>query len=183
MQTVEWLIMAKKAVATADKNKPAAPEPPREQTVAGNRRAFHDYFIDETIEAGLVLTGTEVKSVRAGHVNLREAYARIDNREVWLFNAHISPYTHGNRYNHDPIRPRKLLLHRNQITRLKQTVQKKGMTLVPIRVYFTRNHAKVELGLARGKKLYDKRDSIAERDAKRDVERALRSRSSGRDDY
>src|SRR5690348_14717958 len=103
--------------ATPAKNAAAQGERPseREVTVAGNRRVYHDYFVDETVEAGLVLTGTEVKSVRAGHVNLREAYARIDNREVWLYNAHISPYEHGNRYNHDPQRPRKLLLHRNEI--------------------------------------------------------------------
>lgn len=175
--------MTKKAVATAPKSKPPAVEQPREQTVAGNRKAFHDYFVDETIEAGLVLTGTEVKSVRAGHVNLRDAFARVDNREIWLYNAHISPYTHGNRFNHEPRRPRKLLLHRNEILRLQQSVQKKGITLVPLRLYFKRNHAKVELGLARGKKLYDKRDSIAERDAQREIERAMRSRSSGRDEY
>lgn len=138
---------------------------------------FHDYFVDETIEAGLVLTGTEVKSVRAGQVNLREAFARIDAREVWLYNAHISPYDHGNRFNHEPQRPRKLLLHRNEIVRLNQTVKKKGVTLVPVRIYFKHNHAKVELGLARGKKLYDKRDAIAERDAKREMERAVRARN------
>jgi SsrA-binding protein len=164
------------------KTKQPTKEPPREQTVAGNRRVYHDYFIDETIEAGLVLTGTEVKSVRAGHVNLREAYARIDGREVWLYNAHISPYEHGNRFNHDPQRPRKLLLHRNEIMRLNQSIKKKGFTLVPVRIYFTRNHAKVELGLARGKKTYDKRDAIAERDARREIERAVRSRTSGREE-
>jgi SsrA-binding protein len=122
-----------------------------------------------------------VKSVRAGRVNLREAYARIENGEAWLWNAHISPYDFGNRYNHEPQRTRKLLLHRNQIAQLGQQVKKKGYTLVPVRIYFKRNHAKVELGLARGKKLYDKRDAIAERDAKREMERALRSRSSGRE--
>lgn len=175
--------MARKTFPSAEKNKAPAKEPPREQTVAGNRRAFHDYFVDETIEAGLVLTGTEVKSVRAGHVNLREAFARVQNREVWLYQAHISPYSHGNRFNHDPDRPRKLLLHRNEIQRLNQTVQKKGMTLVPLRIYFKHNHAKVELGLARGKKQYDKRDTIAERDAKREIERAMRARSSGRAEY
>lgn len=151
-------------------------------TVAGNRRVYHDYFIDETMEAGLVLTGTEVKSVRAGRVNLREAFARIDRGEAWLWNAHISPYDHGNRYNHEPQRTRKLLLHRSEIARLNTSMKKKGYALVPVRIYFKRNHAKVELGLARGKKLYDKRDSIADRDAKRDIERAMRSRSSGRDD-
>lgn len=174
--------MATRTVPTAQKPKaPPPPEPPRQQTVAGNRRVFHDYFVDETIEAGMVLTGTEVKSARAGHVNLREAFARIDQREVWLFNAHISPYEHGNRFNHDPQRPRKLLLHRNEIVRLNQSIKKKGYTLVPVKMYFKRNHAKVELGLARGKKLYDKRDAIAERDAKRDIDRELRSRTTGRD--
>jgi SsrA-binding protein len=160
---------------------PAKAPPPSEQTVAGNRRAYHDYFIDETIEAGLVLTGTEVKSARAGRVNLREAYARIENGEAWLWNAHISPYDHGNRYNHEPQRTRKLLLHRNEIAHLGLEVKKKGYTLVPLRLYFKRNHAKVELGLARGKKSYDKRDAIAERDAKREIERVMRGRASGRE--
>ena len=168
--------MPTKGSSTAPKQQPV------EQTVAGNRRVYHDYFIDETMEAGLVLTGTEVKSVRAGRVNLREAYARIDKGEAWLWNAHISPYDHGNRFNHEPQRTRKLLLHRNEIVRLNTAMKKKGYTLVPVRMYFKRNHAKVELGLARGKKLYDKRDSIAERDSKRDIERAMRSRTSGRDE-
>lgn len=157
--------------------------PPAERTVAGNRRVFHDFFVDETVEAGIVLTGTEVKSVRLGKVNLRESYARVEGGQVWLYNAHIAQYEHGNRFNHDPQRPRKLLLHRNEINRLYQNVKKKGIALVPVRMYFKRNHAKLELGLARGKKLYDKRDSIAERDAKREMERALRSRSSGREEY
>jgi SsrA-binding protein len=168
--------MATRGTSTAPKEKP------HDHTVAGNRRVYHDYFVDETMEAGLVLTGTEVKSVRAGRVNLREAYARIDKGEAWLWNAHISPYDHGNRYNHEPQRTRKLLLHRSEIQRLNTAMKKKGYTLVPVRMYFKRNHAKVELGLARGKKLYDKRDSIAERDAQRDIERAMRSRTSGRDD-
>jgi SsrA-binding protein len=167
--------MATKAKSTAPK------EAPREATVAGNRRAYHDYFIDETMEAGLVLTGTEVKSVRAGRVNLREAYARIERGEAWLWNAHISPYEHGNRFNHEPQRTRKLLLHRTEISRLNTSMKKKGYTLIPLRMYFKRNHAKVELGLARGKKLYDKRDSLADRDAKRDVERALRTHITSRD--
>jgi SsrA-binding protein len=167
--------MAIREASTAPKQKPQDP------TVAGNRRAYHEYFIDETMEAGLVLTGTEVKSVRAGRVNLREAYARIENGEAWLWNAHISPYEHGSRFNHDPQRTRKLLMHRNEIARLNTTIKKKGYTLVPLRMYFRHNVAKVELGLARGKKLYDKRDSIAERDSKRDIERALRERTSGRD--
>jgi SsrA-binding protein len=164
--------MATRGTSTAPK------EQPHEQTVAGNRRVYHDYFVDETMEAGLVLTGTEVKSVRAGRVNLREAYARVDSGEVWLWNAHISPYEQGNRYNHEPRRTRKLLLHRNEIKRLSTTMKKKGYTLVPIRIYFKRNHAKVELGLARGKRMFDKRDTMAERDAQRDIERAMRSRST-----
>lgn len=159
---------------------PAPAKAPTEVTVAGNRRAYHDYFIDETIEAGLVLTGTEVKSVRAGHVSLREAYASIEEREAWLWNAHISPYEQGNRFNHEPQRTRKLLLHRSEIIRLRNSVKKKGYTLVPVRMYFKRNHAKIELGLARGKKLYDKRDALAERDARRDVERALSGRHQER---
>ncbi len=163
--------MATREMSTAPKQKPP------DLTVAGNRRAYHDYFIDETMEAGLVLTGTEVKSVRMGRVNLREAYARIENGEAWLWNAHISPYDHGNRFNHDPQRTRKLLLHRSEISRLNTSIKKKGYTLVPLRMYFRHNVAKVELGLARGKKLYDKRDSIAERDAKREMERALRGRT------
>ena len=175
--------MATRTVPTAPaaRKAPAPPEPPPERTVAGNRRVYHDYFIDETYEAGIVLTGTEVKSVRAGLVNLREAFARITDREVYLYNAHISPYDHGNRFNHEPQRVRKLLLHRNEIMRLNQEMKKKGYTLVPVRIYFKHNHAKVELGLARGKKLYDKRDSIAERDAKREMERAVRAHASGRD--
>jgi SsrA-binding protein len=167
--------MATRGTSTAPSKKTEDP------TVAGNRRAYHDYFIDETMEAGLVLTGTEVKSVRAGRVNLREAYARIDNGEAFLWNAHISPYENGNRFNHEPQRTRKLLMHRNEISRLNTTIKKKGYTLVPLRMYFRHNVAKVELGLARGKKLYDKRDSMADRDAKRDIERALRERTSGRD--
>lgn len=166
----------------ATKGSSSAPkEAPREATVAGNRRAYHDYFIDETLEAGLVLTGTEVKSVRDGRVNLREAYARIERGEAWLWNAHISPYAQGNRFNHEPQRTRKLLLHRSEISRLNTTIKKKGYTLVPLRIYFRHNVAKVEIGLARGKKLYDKRDSMAERDANREIERAMRGRTSGRD--
>jgi SsrA-binding protein len=142
--------------------------------VAVNRRAFHDYFIDERFEAGLVLTGTEVKSLRAGKANLRDGYVRIDGREAWLENVHISPYTQGGYVNHDPIRPRKLLLHRDEIASLIGKVRQKGYTLVPLRLYFTRNHAKVEVGLARGKREYDKRQALAEADARREMARALR---------
>jgi SsrA-binding protein len=149
---------------------------PDEQVIAVNRRAFHDYDIDDRIEAGLVLTGTEIKSVRAGHVVLREAYARIEHGEAWLWNAHIAPYEQGNRYNHEPTRTRKLLLHRREIAGLAGRVRMRGYTLVPLRLYLRHNRAKVELGLARGKKSFDKREAIAERDARRDVERALRER-------
>jgi SsrA-binding protein len=146
----------------------------RDRDKAVNRRAFHDYFIDEKFEAGMVLTGTEVKSIREGRCNLRDGYVRIDGNEAWLENVHISPYAQGNLMNHEPMRPRKLLLHRKQIASLIGKVRQKSYTLIPLRVYFARNHAKVEIGLARGKREYDKRQVIAERDAKREIERAMR---------
>ena len=145
-----------------------------ERDKAVNRRAFYDYFIDEKYECGMVLTGTEVKSIREGRCNLRDGYVRIDRDEAWLENVHISPYAQGNLMNHDPLRPRKLLLHRKQIASLIGKVRQKGYTLIPLRVYFARNRAKVEIGLARGKRQYDKRQAIAERDAKREIERAMR---------
>ena len=145
----------------------------QEKLIAVNRKAYHDYHVEETIEVGIVLTGTEIKSVRAGHVNLREAYARIENGEAWLINCHIAPYEQGNRYNHEPTRKRKLLLHREQISRLLGKVNEKGLTLVPLRLYIRNDVAKIALGLVRGKKLYDKRATIAERDAARDVAREL----------
>jgi SsrA-binding protein len=146
----------------------------RERDVAVNRRAYHDYFVDEKYEAGVALTGTEVKSLRGGRCNLRDGFVRIDGNEAWLENVHISPYAQGNLMNHDPLRPRKLLLHRKQIATLIGKVRQKGYTLIPLRVYFSRNHAKVEIGLARGKREYDKREAIAERDAKREIARAMR---------
>jgi len=149
---------------------------PDEQVIAVNRQAFHDYAIDDRVEAGLVLTGTEIKSIRAGHINLREAYARIERGEAWLWNAHIAPYKEGNRYNHEPTRTRKLLLHRREIAALAGRVRMRGYTLVPLRLYLRHNQAKVELGLARGKKEFDKRDTIAQRDARRDLDRAMRDR-------
>lgn len=146
-------------------------------TVAVNRRARHDYQIEEVYEAGLALTGSEIKSVRGGRVNLRGSFARVVNEEVFVFDMHISPYEQsGTYFNHNPTRPRKLLLHRREIKRLLGLVQQKGMTLVPLRVYFRGKHAKLELGVARGKKLYDKREDIARRDAQRDIERAIKSR-------
>ncbi len=153
---------------------PEQKEKEGERDVAVNRRAFHDYFIDDKYECGVVLTGTEVKSIREGRCNLRDGYVRIDGHEAWLENVHVSPYAQGNVMNHDPLRPRKLLLHRKQIASLIGKVKQKSYTLIPLRVYFTRNHAKVEVGLARGKRQYDKREAIAARDAKREIERATR---------
>ena len=150
----------------------AAARAVKEVTV--NRRAFHDYFIDERIEAGVQLAGTEVKSVRGGRVNIRDGFVRVDGREAWLENVHISPYERGNLFNHDPDRPRKLLLHRDEIASLVGKVRQKGYTLIPLRVYIARNHVKVEIGLARGKRQYDKRQAMAEADAKREMARALR---------
>ena len=153
---------------------PKKDEDERERDVAINRRAYHDYFIDEKYECGIVLTGTEVKSMRAGRCNLRDGFVRIDGHEAWMENVHISPYAQANVMNHDPMRPRKLLLHRKQIATLIGKVRQKGYTLIPLRVYFVRNHAKVEVGLARGKREYDKREAIAERDAKREIARVMR---------
>lgn len=147
------------------------------KVVTENRKARHDYFIEETYEAGISLTGTEVKSLRAGKANLKDSFARIENSEVILYNMHISPYEKGNRYNHDPKRERKLLLHKHEILRLLGKTKEKGFALVPLRVYFNeRGKAKVELALAKGKKLYDKRQDIAERDARREIERAFRDK-------
>ena len=144
--------------------------------VAENRKARHDYFIHESYEAGIALTGTEVKSLRAGRANLKDGFARIENAEVMLHNVHISPYDQGNRFNHDPLRTRKLLLHKKEIMKLLGQTQTKGFTLVPLKIYFTRGKAKVQLGLASGKRDYDKRQDMAARDAKREVDRALRER-------
>jgi SsrA-binding protein len=141
-----------------------------------NRQAYHDYFIDETYEAGIALTGTEVKSIREGRVNLRGAFARIKNDEVWLEGAHIAEYEQGTYMNHVPTRPRKLLLHRREIERLLTSVQAKGLTLIPLRLYFKNNRAKLEIGLARGKKLYDKRQAIAKRDSDRELARITKHR-------
>jgi SsrA-binding protein len=148
--------------------------------IAKNKKAFHDYFIDETFEAGIELTGTEVKSLRERGASLREAFAIIKRGEAWLHAVHIAPYSHGNRANVDPDRTRRLLLHKKEIRYLAGKTQERGTTLVPLKLYFNEaNRAKLEIGLARGKKLYDKRAAIAERDQKRDVERALRERTKG----
>ena len=143
------------------------------KTVAQNRRARFEYFIEDTLVAGLVLVGTEVKSLRAGKANLSDAYARIDRGEIWLHNMHVSPWEQGNRYNVDPIRSRKLLLNRGEIARLAAQTQQKGLTVVPLSLFFERGFAKVELGVGKGKKLYDKRESIAERDRDREARRAM----------
>jgi SsrA-binding protein len=148
-----------------------------QKLVATNRKARHDYFIDETYEAGIALTGTEIKSVRAGRVNLRDSYVQVKNGELWLIDTHIAPYKQAGRGSHEPKRPRKLLMHRREISRLQSRVQEKGYTLVPLCLYFKDNKwAKVEIALARGKKLYDKRQAIRERDAQREMERALARR-------
>lgn len=150
------------------------------KTVTENRKARHDYFVEETYEAGLALKGTEVKSLRQGRANLRDSHALIENGEVILYNLHISPYEQANRFNHDPLRPRKLLLHRSEILRLTGRVRERGYTLIPLRIYFRRGRAKVELALAKGKKLYDKREDLADRDARRQMARVLRGKD--RDD-
>ena len=147
------------------------------KTVIINRRARHEYFIEETYEAGICLSGTEVKSVRLGKASIQEAFAKVENGEVWLVNMYIAPYEQGTRYNLDPVRPRKLLLHRIEIERLTAKSQQKGLTLIPLKMFFQRGYAKIELGVGRGKKLYDKREAIAERDAEREQRRALAERT------
>ncbi len=150
---------------------------PPSRVVADNRRAFHEYHILETLTAGIELAGTEVKSLRAGQASLMEAYARIENGELWIHRMHIAPYSHGNRYNLDPMRPRRLLVHRREILRFWGKTREQGLTLIPLKVFWSGNWAKVEIGLAKGKKLHDKREAIAARDVRRDVERTLRERS------
>jgi len=152
-----------------------------EKTLALNRRARHEFTIDETFEAGIVLTGTEIKSIRAGKVNLSDAYARIEGDEAWLIGAHIAPFKQANRYNHEPKRTRKLLLHRSEIDELLGRTKSKGQTIVPLRLYLTsKGRAKLELGLARGKQLHDRRRDIADRDARRDIARQLADVQRGR---
>lgn len=149
------------------------------KVISDNRKAYHDYFVEEKLEAGIILTGTEIKSIRNGRVNLKDGYARIENGEVWLHQMHISPYEQGNRFNHDPLRKRKLLLNRSEIIKLIGKVQQQGLTLIPTKIYLKHGLAKVELGVCRGKKNYDKRQDIAERDAKREIERHFRDQGKG----
>ncbi len=145
-----------------------------EKVVATNRKAFHDYHILETYEAGIALLGTEVKSLREGKANLKDSYAIVKNSEVFLLNCHISPYSHGNIFNHDPLRTRKLLLHRKEINKLHGHITQKGLTLIPLKVYFKDGKAKVELGLAKGKRQYEKREAIKEKESRREIERHLK---------
>lgn len=147
--------------------------------VANNKKAYHDYFVDEKYEAGLVLHGTEVKSLRMGRCSIKEAFIRIENGEVWVYGMHISPYEMGNIFNKDPLRPKKLLLHKYEINKLLGRIKEKGFTLVPLQVYFKDGKAKMEMGLCRGKKIYDKRQDIARKDQKREAEKEFKIRNMG----
>ncbi len=146
------------------------------KVIAQNKKAYHDYFIEETYETGIVLQGTEIKSLRAGKANLKDSFARVQGGEVWLHNMHISPYEQGNRYNHEPLRTRKLLLHNREIVKLIGYTKETGYTLVPLKIYLKNGYAKLLLGLGKGKKQYDKRDDLKKKEAKREVERAFRDR-------
>ena len=141
-----------------------------------NRKARHDYHVEKTLEVGIVLQGTEVKSIRAGKANLKDSYASVENGELFLYNMHISPYEQGNRFNHDPLRVRKLLAHKRELRQLIGLTQQKGFTLIPLKMYLSKGFVKLELALAKGKKLYDKRDDLAEKSAKREMERAFREK-------
>lgn len=144
--------------------------------IAANRKAYHDYFVEDRLEAGIALKGTEVKSLRAGTVSMKDCFCQVKDGELFLYNMHISPYEKGNIFNSDPMRVRKLLVHKREIIRLSQAVSQKGFALIPLALYFKNSKVKVELGICRGKKLYDKRDSAAERDSKRLIERSLKER-------
>jgi SsrA-binding protein len=148
-----------------------------EKVVARNRRARHEYFILETFEAGIALKGSEIKSIRAGQISLAEAFVRLDGKEAWLEDAHIAPYEQASIFNHEPLRPRKLLLHSSEIHKLWNTVRQKGVTIIPLSVYLKNGRAKVEIAVAKGKKLYDKRAEIAKRDSQREIERNLHNRN------
>ncbi len=146
------------------------------KVIAQNKKATHEYFIEETYEAGLVLSGTEIKSIRGGKINLKDSFARISNGEAFIHNMHISPFEHGNRFNHEPTRARKLLLHRNEIDKLIGLTKEKGYSLIPLRIFLRNGFAKLDLALAKGKKLHDKRQTMAKRDADRQIARALREK-------
>lgn len=145
--------------------------------IANNKKAYHDYFIEETYEAGIALHGTEVKSLRMGKCSIKESFVRIENEEVYIYGMHISPYEKGNIFNQDPLRVKKLLLHKSEIRKMKGKIAEKGYTLVPLKVYFNRSLVKVEIGLAKGKKLYDKRQDIAKKDQRREAERDFKVRN------
>ena len=149
------------------------------KVITENRKARHDYTIEESFEAGIELKGTEVKSMRAGHANLKDSFAIIENGELYLYGMHISPYEHGNIFNVEPMRPRRLLMHKKEIMRLLGKTKEQGLTLVPLKAYFKKDKIKIELALAKGKKLYDKRDAAAEKTAKREIEKAMKDRSRG----
>jgi SsrA-binding protein len=151
----------------------------RIKLIAENRKAYHEYTIEERMEAGIELAGTEVKSIRLGKVNMGDSYAAVDRGELWLYDLHISPYEQGNRFNKEPLRPRRLLMHKREILRLFGIVRQEGLTLVPTRLYFKNGRVKVEIGLARGKKLYDKRESQARRQASREIEKKLKEQVKG----
>ncbi len=146
------------------------------RVIAQNRKAFHDYFVEEKIECGIALFGTEVKSIRQGKINLKESWAQVRKSEIWVEGMHISPYEQGNIFNKDPLRPRKLLLHRREIFKLESQVMRQGYTLIPLEVYFNNGRVKIQLGLCKGKQLHDKRDSMAKKDSEREIQRALRQR-------
>ena len=148
-----------------------------QKIIAQNKKAYHDYFVEERYEAGISLAGTEVKSIRAGGVNLKDSYCSFEKGEIFALGMHISPYEHGNIFNTDPLRPKKLLMHRREILKLQGQVQQKGLTVVPLSLYFSGSHVKVELGLCRGKKLYDKRESDAKRSAERDIDRHMKDKT------
>ena len=146
------------------------------KVIAQNRKAFHDYFVEEKMECGIALFGTEVKSIRQGKVNLKESWAQVRKGEIWIEGMHISPYEQGNIFNRDPLRPRKLLLHRNEIRKLDGLIMRQGFTLIPLEMYFKDGRVKVQLGLCKGKKLHDKRDAAAQKDSDREIQRAMRQR-------
>lgn len=153
----------------------------KNRSITQNRKAFHDYFIEESFETGIELFGTEVKSIRLGTVNLKDSYCEIDKGELFVHGMHISPYEKGNIFNKDPLRPKKLLMHKREINRLFGLVKRDGFTLIPLSLYFKGSRVKLQLGLCRGKKLYDKREDAAKRDARREIERNLKSRQRGDD--
>jgi SsrA-binding protein len=148
------------------------------KVVCQNRKAYHDYYIEDTLEAGIALSGTEVKSLREGKANVKDSYVIIKDNEVFMLNCHISPYSHGNIMNHDPLRTRKLLLHRKEINRLRGKIAVRGFTLIPLKIYFKGSFAKIEIALARGRKVFEKREAIKEKEARREIARAITSRNA-----